>query len=62
MEGVTDIKRKDTYYNSIRNSSNGATVMTEAMSAVADVQSYDSRPNDVKAHADGHKDKSARVF
>lgn len=57
----TEIKKKPTYFSGLKQGNSGSVVMTEAMAEVADVQSYDDRPNNVKEHSGGGE-KSARVF
>lgn len=63
MEGVSEIKRRPTYYTELlKNQTNsGGIVMTPSMSEVADVCSYDDRPDEVKKHSGGGE-KGPRNF
>lgn len=55
------LKKKSTYFTETRAKKTGSVIMTEGMAEVADVQSYDDRPNNVKEHSGGGE-KGSRVF
>jgi len=57
-----EIKKKPTYFSQVKPENTGSVVLTAPMAEVADVESYDDRPNTVKQHSDGKGEKSARVF